>query len=479
MKLKRKVIALLLIGVLLLTACTGGNGNVSTPAGNDADTESAGEQDEATTPATPGEVTVIRVWSDNAHERELRMEQIERFNTGRGLELGIEIDYQVYGANWIDAITIAAQTGEAPDLFRPNGSILPDFVEAGYFVPLSSLPNMEDFIAKYEGSLIVNQHIFNGEVYTLPYNLTTYKLVINRDLFDKNGIENAPTTWAEMREIARIITENGNGEEFGWALGLQSAWIAGAYFFRAAAKSVGHIGFDNNTLEFVYSDFIPFFDEMVGMVQDGSVLPGASGMDADAMRAQFAEGRVGMLTAASFDVGVYNDQFPANFNWEAVDLPTIDGVVRYRQFADATSLLGVGEAALASPERAAKAAEVFKFFYSDENAAEMYERSLYIPFRQEAIDMATREPSARGFAEFADVGNFILMLPMPDGLVTIEGLAWRDVVLNILSASPDGTPTELLNDLDARMNAALAEQISEERLESFRAPAGYDPRQTE
>ena len=423
------------------------------------------------------ETTIIRVWSDNAHERELRMEQIERFNTGRGADLGIEIEYTVFGANWVDTIRLAAQTEEAPDLFRPNGTFIREFIDAGFLVPLTDLPDMEDFIAQYDGYLIENLQKFDGTVFTLPYNLTTYKFVINREIFDRNDLVNPPQTWEEVREFARIITENGNGEEFGFALGLQSNWIASAYIHRPAGHIMGHHGFNHDTLEFQFERLAPVLEQIAGMVADGSVFPGASGMDADAMRAQFAEGRVAMLPAVSFDVGVYNDQFPADFNWEVVDIPTIlPGAAPYRPLADGTNLLGVGAAAIETPERAAKVAEVFRFFYSDENMAEMFEHGLYIPFRQQAVDLATRQPEQRGFVEFANVPNFLLLLPMPDNHINIEGLSINESILSTLATNPSVDPLTAMRDLDARLNEAVRNQLSPEILETFRAPDGRDNR---
>ena len=424
-----------------------------------------------------GDVTTIRVWTDNAHERELRMEQVERFNSTIGAEKGIYIEYTVYGANWVDTIRLAAQTGEAPDLFRPNGTFIREFIEAGYLVPLTDLPGMEDFIANYEGYLVENLQVFDGEPFTLPYNLTTYKFVINRDMFDRHGIADTPATWDDVREIAQLITENGNGNEFGFALALQSYWTASAYIHRPAAHIMGHHGFNHESLQFEFYRLAPVLDAIAGMVADGSVFPGASGMDADAKRAQFAEGRVAMLPAVSFDVGVYNDQFPADFNWEVIDIPTIlPGPAPYRTLADGTNLLGVGAAAVETPERAAKVAEVFRFFYSDENSAEMYEHGLYIPFRQAAIDMATSTPHQRGFTEFADVPNFLLLLPMPDNHITIEGPGINPSILSALAANPTADPLTILQDLDARLNAAIAEQLDPQILETFRAPAGRDNR---
>ncbi len=412
----KKVLAMVLIGIMSASLMSG--------CGKKEDTGSTDMSAESSTSTADGKASdvkmeKIRVWSSNAHEKELRLQQIEKFNNTVGKEKGIEIEYTVYGSNWMDAMKVAAAAGEAPELFQPSGQFLLDFVNAGYLVPVTDLPGGDEFVSQYEGSLVNNQHIINGKVYTLPYNLTTFKFIVNDDLFKKAGITEYPKTWDEVREDAKIITEKGNGQEYGWILGLQSNWMISSYITRPNAQNVGHLGFNWETMKFDYSAFAPVVGAIKGMVDDGSVFPGFEGLDADAARAQFAEGRVGMIVGASFDTAVYNEQFPAKCNWKVIPVPsfTEDGP-KYKEFVDATSLLGVGAAGLDKPE---KTLEVMKFFYSDENMAQMYEQSLYIPYRQQAIDMAKSQPAQKGFAEFSDVPEKNLMLPSPDSNVTVEG----------------------------------------------------------
>ena len=158
----------------------------------------------------------IRVWSDNAHEKELRLRQIEAFNSTKGKELGIEIEYTVYGSNYQDVIKTAAQSGDAPELFRPTTTFMKEFVDSDYMIPITDLPGGEEMVSEYKDDLVIDQHIFDGEVYTLPYNLTTYKLIVNNELFNKAGILEYPKTWKEVRQAARQITKSSDGRAFGW-----------------------------------------------------------------------------------------------------------------------------------------------------------------------------------------------------------------------------------------------------------------------
>jgi multiple sugar transport system substrate-binding protein len=415
-----------------------------------------------------GGVTKIRVWSDNAHEKSLRDVQIARFNAGRGKELGIEIEYTVYGANFTDALQIALKAGEAPELFRQDGKVFPDFVSAGYAVPLTDLPGGQAVVDQYRGELIPNLHIFNGKTYTLPYNVTTYKFIINKDLFDAAGITKYPSTWAEVRSAAKTITEKGQGQYYGFILGLQSPWAITTYFLFPNGTNIGSAVFDNEKLQYNFSAHAPVMESLMGMIGDGSVFPGYEQLDADQMRAQFAAGRVGMIPGASFDVAVYNEQFPASCNWIVVDVPAFTPAGSpYKEIVQATNLLAVSTTALKNPE---KTMEVFKFFYSDENMAEMYEEGLYIPYRSQAVAMAKKQPAAKGYAEFANVPQKILLLPAPDSDVAIEGLVYREVVIRMLAKGYQETPSAILAELDRRYNEAL-KKLSPSVLESYRAGA--------
>ena len=411
----------------------------------------------------------IRVWSDNAHEKELRLKQIEEFNRTKGRELGIEIEYTVFGSEYQDVIKEAMAAGTAPELFRPTMVLVPDFISAGYMVPITDLPGGQELAESYGNYLINNQHIFNRKVYTLPYNLTTYKFIINEDLFKKAGIDRYPKTWDEVREAARRITEASDGKAYGWILGLKSDWMISTYLIRPNGVNVGHVGFNYETMEFDFSAFAPVIKAVKGMIDDNSVFPGFENLDADAARAQFAEGRVGMIPGASFDTSVYNDQFPANINWSVIPVPSFtEDEPAYKEFADATSLLGISVSAYDKPK---KTMEVLKFFYSDENAAQMYSQSLYIPFRQEAIDMAKSKPALKGFSDFANIPDKVLMLPTPENIIRVDGTLYRQTISDIFAGVYDDMSVEeVLEDLDKRYNEAF-KKLPQTVRDEYRQPA--------
>lgn len=417
------------------------------------------------------QVETITVWSDNAHEKELRVKQVEEFNNTIGKEKGIYIEYTVYGSNFSDSIKIAAQTDEAPDMFRSDTKFMQDFVNAGYVVPLTQFPGGEELVKKYEGLLAKQYHIFNGEVYTLPYNLTTYKFVVNADLFREAGLE-VPVngwTWDQVREYAKKITDISAGKAYGFGLSLNSLWTISSYLTMPNGVNIGHYGYDWNNARFDFSAMEPMVTQLYNIAQDGSVFPGYEGLDGDGVRAQFSEGRIGIMGAASFDAAVFNNQFPAKCDWVVVPEPsfTAEGSP-FKEFVQPTQLLVMGKKALQHPE---KAMIVYEFFYNDKNASEMYEQGLYVPMRQEAIDLAVKAPEAKGFADFANVPQKFVMQPMPDTMISVEGPAYREVLANLLSGQAGSDVKALLADVDARYNKAL-EALTPEQLDLFRLEEG-------
>ncbi len=480
MRKSKKILALLLSVALIgtsMAACSKSDDKT-----NDTPTPGTETNNGTKTPDNSGEkepvtMETITVWSDNAHEKELRDKQIEEFNNTVGKELGIKIEYTVYGSNFTDTIKIAAQAGEAPDLFRSDSKWMQDFVNSDYLMAIEDLPGSEGLLSKYS-SLVANQaHVFNGKTYTLPYNLTTYGFVINKDLFAASGLTEAdyPKTWDDVQAVAKKITEASNGTAYGFGIAPSALWTITSFYTMGAGQNIGHYGYDYAKKQFAYSDYNPLISAIDQMVADGSVIPGFETMDADMLRAQFSAGTIGMLGAASFDVAVYNTQFPAQIDWEVIEIPTFDGQApKYKAFGNPTNLLCVGKKAAEHPEKVLK---VLEFFYDDQNAAQMYEEGLYIPVRSEAIALATKEPEMKNFSKFASFDEIFTMAPVPDTLIKFEGLTYRDAIANMWTDPALNDVAAAMKEIDDKYNAALAD-IDAATLALYELPANVSIERT-
>lgn len=417
------------------------------------------------------DVTKITIWTDDAASKDFFVQKFDEFNATVGKEKGIKVEYTTYGTNFNDVLKIAMMSGEAPDIFRPDGKYLRDYVMPGYVAPLEDMAGGQELIDKYKGSLEVNNQIFDGKTYTLPFKKVTYKLLVNKDLFDECNITDMPKTWADVRKDAAIITEKGNGKSYGYILGLQSSWTMTSYLIRPNFLNSGNCGFNNDTLKYEFINHLTSVETILGMIEDGSVFPGFEGLDADQMRAQFAIGRVGMTIAASFDAGVYAEQFITDFNWVVCDLPTDQaGASEYKDVVSIYNMYAISKNGY--EKNADKVMTVYKYLLSDEISAGLYELGLVIPFRQEAIDMATKQPTMPGFAGFAKVPESAVQLQAPDTIVKVEGLSYREVFLKLFAGGYKQSPKEVLLDCDKRYNAAVA-KLDPDLLATFKQSSDY------
>lgn len=478
--MKKRTIALFLAALMVSATACGSSGASQSAADQTASeaapaTEKASEDKKENTSSDPSEVQVVTVWSDNAHEQTIREQQIEEFNNTIGKEEGIKIEYTVYGSDYADVINVALMANDGPDLFRPSSNTFAKYVSAGYAVPISDLEGSDSLLSKYDkADLLIGDQIFDDKVYTLPYSLQSYKMIINKDLFDKAGIAEAPKTWDEVREDAKKITEATNGESFGFELALQSGWTLDHYIYSVSSAALGHFGYDAVSGSYKYSDGLPIIENILGMIEDGSVFPGYENMDADTSRAQFSAGRVGIVMAASFDVAVYTEQFPAECNWIVCDPPAIkDSGYDYKEMVTAVDLLGVAKKALESKDTS-KVARVLEWFYDDENLVDMYEQGMYIPYRSEVLNLASdsQVPGWKEFSTFKD-NQFIIRMADPKGIISYEGLSARETLAKLLSGGYSEDAATVLKDLDDRLNGGL-NALSEEEKKDYVAPSSYN-----
>ncbi|MDD6736323.1 MAG: ABC transporter substrate-binding protein [Clostridiales bacterium] len=285
------------------------------------------------------DITTISIWSGNTHSKDVDTASWKEWNETVGKENGFYVDFQVKGGDSISqTMELAIQSGTAPDFISGD---LNKLVENGDVIAYDDLPGLEDIIKDYKdkGLLEETRGMYKGKTYSLPSSVTTMGIVYNRDMFKKAGIVDEkgeptpPKTWAEVRDYAKRLTDESK-KEYGIIYPLKWGGWFNSDIACPAVCSTGFMNFNPVTGKFEYDGMKTAMEAIVGMYNDGSVYPGADGMDNDSARALFAEGVVGMKFAFSFDVGVLNDQFPAKCDWGVAPHPTYTEGVAYKQFSE-------------------------------------------------------------------------------------------------------------------------------------------------
>ena len=353
-----------------------------------------------------GGLTEVVIWSGDSHMKDFMSKQVDEFNSGTGKEKGIKIVWELKENDLSQQLEVAMENGNGPDIYPPVN--MQRDVENGAITSLDDIPELAELVAKNNDVRVEKTNIYDGKMYMFPISSQVYGLAYNKDMFkaaglvDENGEAKPPATLDEMREYAKLLT-NDSEQKYGIIIPLK--W-SGQYFMEIENTSMGitgSTGYDAKTGKYDYSAVKPMLETIMGMKEDGSVYPGANGMDNDPARARFAEGNIGMKLAVSWDVSVWNDQFPAKCDWGIAPIPNISEDEKYYQlnnygWGSVISTSGVEK------KGADKIAEVYNWLYSDDMQRAYYKSGSYLPWRADIIEGTQLDSSVKkGWKDFGEI----------------------------------------------------------------------------
>ncbi len=330
--MKKKFVSMLLAATMLTGLLAGcgdtEEGGISAPGKE----ETAGQDtDDKENDAAGGEKEIVTVWCAGRADYEYMSAKLEEFNSTND---HIEIDYQVYTDNYRQAIELAFDTGEGPDVFSLGyGTEL--LAQNGQAVDVG--PMLSEEIKELYGEELMNmgRNPLNYEqIITLPITSAACRLVYNKDIFERCGLEKAPETYAEVVEYAKIITEELSDEGiYGFAMNLKSASSALERSLTpvTALNEGTQVGLNPITGVYEWETYIPALNMFKQIYDDGSMYPGSDQLDIDPLRTEFASGKIGMyMSYSSAEPGVYTTQFPTEENWDFALLPAAETAGEYK-----------------------------------------------------------------------------------------------------------------------------------------------------
>lgn len=388
------------------------------------------------------------IWMAVGHSKQFWEKKVETFNKELSQTYGVKLKLETKtDESYTQAIDVAIQSKQLPDFFSYGTTQKID--EAGVGYPISDLPGMEDMIEKYRPYMIEKSHTIGDKVYALPFGMTTRGLIYNKDMFkaaglvDENGEAKPPRTFEEVREYAKVLTDTSK-QEYGIIFPVKwQSWVMSDIKSLAQASSGTNEGYNPVTGEYDASVFAPALDMVRGIKEDGSYYPGAESLDNDPARAKFATGKIGMKFAFSFDVGVFNTQFPAEMDWGVAPLPVEDLNKCYKQHAMVGMTMLVSKACVEKIGEEAAAA-VFRYLYDDDTIRELYKEGLEIPCLYDIVKDV--EPNdITGWKEFSEMTEISVPAGqvMPKDTKGEESL--NDVIINELWAQNADITSKLDN----------------------------------
>ena len=203
--MKRRVLSVILAAATAMTVAACGNSNSSTAtqsveADNSSSAATTASADTAYT-GDPYEIKMV-VWSAEwGNKLDRMMEAFNEEHKDDGLTLTIEMQSGDY-SNFLGS---CAATGEYPDVF-----ILTPYAQVQQYAKNGSIKDLsgEPFVDKvYKGALA--SVTYDGKIYGYPANYEYLGVFYNKDLFEKAGITEVPTTPDEFKKDCQALQDAG------------------------------------------------------------------------------------------------------------------------------------------------------------------------------------------------------------------------------------------------------------------------------
>jgi len=322
----------------------------------------------------PIEISFWHVYSENFGAPVIK-EMVEAFNASQD-EIVVK---EVYNADMYPGLMQNLQAEVASGSYPSIVMIGYNYLK--YFAANFKYTSPEDIIEKYvpedknylsETFLdnILSLAQVDGKQVGIPFSISTPILYYNADLFRAAGLDpdKAPTTWAEVREYAKQITEK-TGEYGFYMQEYADNWAVQGLLEGNGARMLS----DDGLATFATDEAAEAYQLLADMVLvDKSALH----ITADEGIQAFINGKVGIFVGTSAKIGTI--QSGAQFDLRGDKFPVFDG--KERRVPAGGNFLPI----MAQSEEEQKAAWTFmKFIMQSEWLAKWCQNTGYLPPRQE------------------------------------------------------------------------------------------------
>ncbi|MFA5832907.1 MAG: sugar ABC transporter substrate-binding protein [Bacteroidota bacterium] len=286
-----------------------------------------------------------------------------------------------------DYLVTAFETGDVPDIFHYESSVIIDYAMRGYLTDLSPFisAEMKSDILDVAWGTVTRP---NGEVSGIPFLIESLVVLYNKSLFEQEGIIppsiEHPWSWNDLQAAAITLTKDTNSDgavdQYGAAFGLRnsaniimntSISFGGSFFKKEGKHFVVKVNAEEKELLKVIGNML---------YKDKSVSPTSIGETGAGMIPGLFSGRYAMLIG----IGAWGRQqlvenAPKDFRWGV--MPPIKA--KTQTYGASTQTLSVPK----KSKRAKEAMMFIEFMLSSKNTARLALNDWMIPARKSCLAM--------------------------------------------------------------------------------------------
>ncbi|HXI16556.1 MAG TPA: sugar ABC transporter substrate-binding protein [Chloroflexota bacterium] len=307
------------------------------------------------------------------------------------LNTGVTIDFlqNADGGGAVEAqskVIALSAAGTPPDIFWTHAYVAPNLAKLG--ITSDILPYIKkdkDFKVTSLFDAPVKDYEIDGKQYGLPREATTMVTIINKELFQKNGVPlpSAEWTWDDFLKAAQQMTK-GDGTQKTWgAAGLAGGQGFSLYNIYPKVWQEGGDIVDKGRTKFTLhqSPAVEQLQWLADLVNKQRVHPGPNDFPANAIIDSWNTGRIGMFV----QICVYSSFNKAQFDWDIAALP--------KGKTKATRTASAGHSVTAGSKNKDAAWEVLKMLASKPTYEHWAKTGLTVPTHKEVAQASVVNPT--------------------------------------------------------------------------------------
>ncbi len=389
--LKAKSIILLFLIVFLVVGCSS--------SGHMDNYNPSQESTESTAVSEP--VTILKYAQWSVPLTDVVEEAIKDYSDTNQDNIRVEL-VKIPRSRYNDTINMLLSSGDGPDVFEARSEWLFSYIYKNWLYELTDRVE-ESFLADFPewAKKLAYDDKFANHFYSIPSNQVTYRLIYNKDLFKRAGLnpERPPKNLDELVSFAKKITDSGIGDRiYGFALPANDIWNGFIQPMEAINFYSGKYFFDYKEGTYDLNVYQPWFEAFMSLKESKTIFPGEMTMKEDLALLQFAEGNIGMMFAPSWEPVLLHKLFSTKCNW-AVALPpsvNLENAGKGYIGIDASGWQVVNNRSV----NLNKAILFWKYIYSKEYNTKLYHEGCLLPVMNDIITDPGKKPEVLNFDKF-------------------------------------------------------------------------------
>lgn len=258
-------------------------------------------------------------WQSNPNEKQLLAQVLSNFELQHP---NIKVKHEVINDQYMDVIKTRLIGDAAPDIFYLDAFEAPLLMKYEVLEPLNSYIDDQVDIADFEPSLLKAFQL-NNQIYGLPKDFSTLALFYNKKAFQAAKITEPPKTWNELRQYAKKLTvdQDGDGRIDQYGLGL-SPDLSRQYFMITAFG--GSLVDQNGKAVFAAPASIKGLQLIIEQYRKDKSSAQPSDMGANSGSDLFGQGKAAMVIEGSWAIPYLKETFP-KLEFSTAEVPTVNG----------------------------------------------------------------------------------------------------------------------------------------------------------